>query len=278
MSGPAAISARPAAPPTKRATWSGPSAPTAEPSLSFARRSTSSFRLSEFEKPLLEYVSNKDYWRPSVQLFTQNWLQAGLIDRAVTRDMSWGVPVPVPGYEDKVIYVWFEAVIGYLSASKEWAKSIGTTGRMEGVLDRPRGPFLLLPGQGQHTVPHHHLACHPAWLWRPQPPLRRASQRVADVQGGEVLQEPWRRRGRPQFPEEVRLGPGALLSDGQHARGQGRRFLLGGLRRQDQQRTGGDAGQLLSPGAKFHPEELRFDPGAADARARRRNARRCTTP
>jgi methionyl-tRNA synthetase len=56
-----------------------------------------------------------------VQLFTKNWLEAGLKDRAITRDMSWGVPVPLPNREGKVIYVWFEAVIGYLSASKEWA-------------------------------------------------------------------------------------------------------------------------------------------------------------
>ncbi|HSV42749.1 MAG TPA: methionine--tRNA ligase, partial [Methanomassiliicoccales archaeon] len=82
-------------------------------------------RLSAFQEPLLEYVKDKDHWRPSVQLFTRNWLEAGLNDRAITRDMSWGVTVPVPGYEEKVIYVWFEAVIGYLSASKEWSKMIG---------------------------------------------------------------------------------------------------------------------------------------------------------
>ena len=110
-------------------------------------------RLSEFEKPLLEYVSNKDYWRPSVQLFTQNWLQAGLIDRAVTRDMSWGVPVPVPGYEEKVIYVWFEAVIGHLSASKEWAKSIGRPDAWKEFWTDPevRSYYFL----GKDNIPFH---------------------------------------------------------------------------------------------------------------------------
>lgn len=82
-------------------------------------------KLSEFQQPLLDYISNKDYWRHNVQLFTKNWLESGLKDRAITRDMTWGVSVPVPGYEGKVIYVWFEAVIGYLSASKEWAKMVG---------------------------------------------------------------------------------------------------------------------------------------------------------
>ncbi len=83
------------------------------------------FRLSAFQEPLLNYIKDKDYWRPNVQVFTRNWLEAGLKDRAITRDMNWGVPVPLPGYDGKVIYVWFEAVIGYLSASKEWAKLSG---------------------------------------------------------------------------------------------------------------------------------------------------------
>jgi methionyl-tRNA synthetase len=54
--------------------------------------------------------------------FTQNWLEGGLQDRAITRDMSWGVPVPIKGFEAKRIYVWFDAVIGYFSASIEWSK------------------------------------------------------------------------------------------------------------------------------------------------------------
>ena len=83
-------------------------------------------KLSAFSKQLTEYVDGKDYWRPNVKTFTTNWLKGGLTDRAVTRDMSWGVPVPVPGWEDKVIYVWFEAVIGYLSASIEYSKTVGT--------------------------------------------------------------------------------------------------------------------------------------------------------
>jgi methionyl-tRNA synthetase len=53
--------------------------------------------------------------------FAMNWIEEGLRPRAITRDLDWGVPVPVPGYESKRIYVWFDAVIGYLSASIEWA-------------------------------------------------------------------------------------------------------------------------------------------------------------
>lgn len=65
------------------------------------------------------------HWRPNTLAFTNNWLREGLKPRAITRDLSWGVPIPVPGYEDKRIYVWFDAVIGYLSASKEWAQRKG---------------------------------------------------------------------------------------------------------------------------------------------------------
>ncbi|TFG56197.1 MAG: methionine--tRNA ligase [Methanomassiliicoccus sp.] len=83
------------------------------------------FKLTDFDEPLLHYVQGSEHWRSNVQLFTQNWLESGLKDRPITRDMSWGVPVPLPNTEGKVIYVWFEAVIGYLSASKEWAQSIG---------------------------------------------------------------------------------------------------------------------------------------------------------
>ena len=82
-------------------------------------------KLSAFRKPLMKYLDDKDYWRPNVKAFTANWLKGGLLDRAITRDMSWGVPVPLSGWDDKAIYVWFEAVIGYLSASIEYSKMIG---------------------------------------------------------------------------------------------------------------------------------------------------------
>ncbi|MAT97185.1 MAG: methionine--tRNA ligase [Anaerolineaceae bacterium] len=69
--------------------------------------------------------NGKEHWRPQVINFARNFVDQGLIGRAVTRDMDWGIPVPVEGYENKVLYVWFEAVIGYLSATIEWAKNNG---------------------------------------------------------------------------------------------------------------------------------------------------------
>lgn len=69
--------------------------------------------------------SVKEHWRPSVRAFTENYLAAGLRPRPITRDINWGVPVPLEGYSSKRIYVWFEAVIGYLSAAQEWAARTG---------------------------------------------------------------------------------------------------------------------------------------------------------
>jgi methionyl-tRNA synthetase len=82
-------------------------------------------KLSAFQEEILKWVNPQGHWRPNVYNLTQRYLKEGLKDRAITRDINWGVPVPLEGYENKRIYVWFEAVIGYLSASKEWAKSGG---------------------------------------------------------------------------------------------------------------------------------------------------------
>ena len=78
-------------------------------------------KLSAFQEPLLEWINQQHHWRPNVANGTRSFLQGGLKDRAITRDLTWGVPLPLEGYEEKRIYVWFEAVIGYLSAAVEWA-------------------------------------------------------------------------------------------------------------------------------------------------------------
>jgi methionyl-tRNA synthetase len=83
------------------------------------------FRLSAFRDRLLDWVSQQTHWRQNVLNFTTRYLEGGLNDRAITRDIGWGIPVPLDGFEGKCLYVWFEAVIGYLSATKEWAKSSG---------------------------------------------------------------------------------------------------------------------------------------------------------
>lgn len=79
-------------------------------------------RLSAFTDQLLELAKNSHGWSTNAEKLTLSLLKEGLPDRAITRDTSWGVPIPIVGYEEKRIYVWFEAVCGYLSASKEWSQ------------------------------------------------------------------------------------------------------------------------------------------------------------
>jgi len=82
--------------------------------------------LPKFQDRLQTWVNETgDRWRPAVRGFVQGWLNEGLRARAITRDLDWGVPIPLPGFDDKRIYVWFDAVIGYLSASMEWAERQG---------------------------------------------------------------------------------------------------------------------------------------------------------
>jgi methionyl-tRNA synthetase len=80
------------------------------------------FDLPAFTKRLVDWLGDKGYWRPNVMNFTLNYLKQGLQPRPITRDLDWGIPVPLPGFDGKCLYVWFEAVIGYLSASIEWAQ------------------------------------------------------------------------------------------------------------------------------------------------------------
>ncbi len=79
-------------------------------------------KLSAFQDRLSQWVSQQELWRPNVYSLSRRYLNEGMKDRAITRDIDWGIPVPVAGFEHKRIYVWFEAVIGYFSASKEWAR------------------------------------------------------------------------------------------------------------------------------------------------------------
>jgi len=84
--------------------------------------------LGRYQSRLESYIAERDKrdgWKENVLRYCEGWFKDGLKDRAVTRDLDWGVHVPVAGYEDKVIYVWFDAVLGYISSGKEWAASHG---------------------------------------------------------------------------------------------------------------------------------------------------------
>ena len=109
-------------------------------------------RLSAFEEQLLEWIRPQDHWRPNVRNFSIGYLEGGLRDRAITRDIDWGIPVPIDGYDGKRIYVWFEAVIGYLSASIEWAKNNGQPERWR---DFWQGDCRSYYFMGKDNIPFH---------------------------------------------------------------------------------------------------------------------------
>jgi len=81
--------------------------------------------LGDFQKRLEDWMSTKTDWKENVKQYVYSWFKEGLQDRAVTRDLHWGVKVPIQGVEGKVIYVWFDALLGYISSTKEWAQKIG---------------------------------------------------------------------------------------------------------------------------------------------------------
>lgn len=81
--------------------------------------------LGDFQNDLEQWLSGVDGWKPNVMGQIRSWFAQGLGDRAVTRDLTWGVPVPADDAEGKVLYVWFDAPIGYVSATREWAELQG---------------------------------------------------------------------------------------------------------------------------------------------------------
>ena len=112
-------------------------------------------KLSAFEQPLLEWIREQPHWRANVSNQTRSFLEGGLKDRAITRDLTWGVPIPLEGYDGKRIYVWFEAVIGYLSAAVEWAANLGQESRWEDFWKDPatRSYYFI----GKDNIPFHSI-------------------------------------------------------------------------------------------------------------------------
>jgi methionyl-tRNA synthetase len=109
-------------------------------------------KLSAFEGQLLDWVRSHEDWKPNVRNFSIGYLEGGLHDRAITRDIEWGVPLPLDGYDGKRLYVWFEAVIGYLSASKQWAKEIGQPDRWKDFWEGESKSYYFM---GKDNIPFH---------------------------------------------------------------------------------------------------------------------------
>ncbi|MCY4366992.1 MAG: methionine--tRNA ligase [Chloroflexi bacterium] len=112
-------------------------------------------KLSAFQDQLLEWIREQPHWRSNVSNQTISFLESGLRDRAITRDLTWGVPIPLEGYDGKRIYVWFEAVIGYLSAAVEWAANSGEADKWEEFWKDPdtRSYYFI----GKDNIPFHSI-------------------------------------------------------------------------------------------------------------------------
>ena len=112
-------------------------------------------KLSAFQEPLLDWIREQPHWRANVANQTRSFLEGGLKDRAITRDLTWGIPIPVEGYGGKRIYVWFEAVIGYLSAAVEWAANAGQAERWQDFWKDPatRSYYFI----GKDNIPFHSI-------------------------------------------------------------------------------------------------------------------------
>jgi methionyl-tRNA synthetase len=111
------------------------------------------FKMDKYQEPLRNYVNSSNHWRNHVQNFTMSWIEDGLKPRAITRDIDWGIPVPKKGWESKVIYVWFDAVIGYLSASKELTKLSSDENLLESLwFDKDCKSYYFI---GKDNIPFH---------------------------------------------------------------------------------------------------------------------------
>ncbi|WP_337101204.1 methionine--tRNA ligase [Paenibacillus sp. YIM B09110] len=109
--------------------------------------------ISRFQKELEQYAEQAKGWKDNAVQMTARYLTEGLQDRAVTRDLSWGVDVPVEGFEGKKIYVWIEAVSGYLSASKQWAANTG--GNWETFWTKDHAQITAYYVHGKDNIPFH---------------------------------------------------------------------------------------------------------------------------
>jgi methionyl-tRNA synthetase len=110
------------------------------------------FKLSEFSNKLKKWVQGNRHWPDNARNFALGWISEGLEDRAITRDLDWGVPVPLKEAEGKVLYVWFDAPIGYISSTQEWAKKVGGE---DGWKKYWKGECRIVHFIGKDNIPFH---------------------------------------------------------------------------------------------------------------------------
>ena len=87
------------------------------------------FKLKNFSEPLIDYLSGAPYLQKDVKKYVENWIKEGLIDWDITRDISWGVPIPIDGLDNKVFYGWFDNHLAYISSSIKFLNDKGIDGK-----------------------------------------------------------------------------------------------------------------------------------------------------
>ncbi len=116
------------------------------------------FPLGRFQQQLEAYVdAHAETWRPNVVNYAKTWLNQGLADRAITRDLSWGIPLPLDdeAARGKVLYVWFDAVLGYISFTRSWAELQGEPERWRRYWQDPESRIVHFIGKDNvvfHTL------------------------------------------------------------------------------------------------------------------------------
>ena len=104
-------------------------------------------KLGDFQKQLEEWLASKEGWRENVGRFCKGWFKEGLGSRSITRDISWGIPVPLAEAEGKVLYVWFDAPIGYISFTQELFAGRGDAGGWERYWSDPESALVHFIGK-----------------------------------------------------------------------------------------------------------------------------------
>ncbi len=134
--------------------------------------------LEKFKEQLLSWLEKKN-WKPNVMNFIKGYINE-LHARAITRDLDWGIPVPLPNSEGKVLYVWFDAPIGYISASQEWAQLQGTPERWKDYwLINPDHDVKLVNFIGKDNIPFH-AAIFPAMILGQNQPYKLVDELPAN--------------------------------------------------------------------------------------------------
>ena len=233
--------------------------------------------LPAFAEALGSWLQSKSgQWRPNVLKFSLNLLD-DLQPRAITRDLDWGVPVPLDDWRDrndKRIYVWFDAVIGYLSASIEWARRSGDPdawrawwndenaeayyfmGKDNIVFHSEIWPAMLLGYDGLGAK-----GGSPGPVGQARSAVRGGEQRVPDDGGPQVLVLAPGGDLRAGLPRAVRRGRAALLRGGGRPGDPGHRLHLERVRPPKQRRTGRHLGEPRQSGGIVRGQEHRLDPG-----------------